>query len=769
MASMATCRTPKTRKQSSCPVFGAPRKLSEALLPTYDDIMKHYLLERIHLKPTRDAKEPTVGEISENLATVIEGIWRKASIPIISHTRVLQMIRTYHDRYRKILKSFKGRKNQDGYKAKLLAFRKESKQTLFDIASCKCVDGRPTCSCSKDRKVPAEEVEFLSDQRTVRLMCISGIDQSKTRRLVKNLKRKASEAEKIKKHTKSLNKMNNTASSSETENTEADNTEADSESDYSEIEVGLKFKSREDKEVTNSERLGEVSGIRTVGRDLPALARACDRYGVSDRSAAAIASAVLEDVGIITENNALSVIDKNKVRRQRRKARTRLQMSETQIELRGLFFDGRKDQTLTNRKEGRTFHRRTVVEEHISIISEPGSSYLGHTSPSSGSAKDIAKSIVDYLTINNISTEKLEAIGCDGTNVNTGLKGGVIRLLEEKYEKPLQWLVCQLHANELPLRHLVQNLDGSTSGPRGFTGPIGKQLSKCEHLPLTNFARIPGDFPSIELKDLSTDQRYLLEISMAVCSGKCSPELSNRDPGKLNHSRWLTTANRLLRLYVASDEPSTSLVSLVTYIIKVYVPLWFSIKSKPSCKDGALHLFRMIELSRYLPEDLRRIVDPVIQRNGFFGHPENILLSMITDQRLHIRELGLRRILKVRTQTNAPTALRRFVVPQLDFDANDYVELINWQDVEITEPPLTVSISDDAIKLFVANGSAPVVDFPRFPCHTQAVERCVKLVTESSANVCSAEARDGFIRTRVAARATMPCFNTKADYCVQLA
>jgi len=177
----------------------------------------------------------------------------------------------------------------------------------------------------------------------------------------------------------------------------------------------------------------------------------------------------------------------------------------------------------------------------------------------------------------------------------------------------------------------------------------------------------------------------------------------------------------------------------------------------------------MIELSRYLPEDLRRIVDPVIQRNGFFGHPENILLSMITDQRLHIRELGLRRILKVRTQTNAPTALRRFVVPQLDFDANDYVELINWQDVEITEPPLTVSISDDAIKLFVANGSAPVVDFPRFPCHTQAVERCVKLVTESSANVCSAEARDGFIRTRVAARATMPCFNTKADYCVQLA
>ena len=209
-------------------------------------------------------------------------------------------------------------------------------------------------------------------------MCISGIDQSKTRRLVKKLKRKASEAERIKKHIKSLNETENAASSSETDNIKelADNTEADSESDYSESEVGLKVKSNGDEEVTNSETMGEVLGIRTVRRDPPALARACDRYGMSDRSAAAIAYAVLEDVGLITVNNSSIVIDKNKVRRQRRKARIELQMSETKIELRGLFFDGRKDQTLTNRKEGRTFYRRTVVEKHISMISEPNSSYL---------------------------------------------------------------------------------------------------------------------------------------------------------------------------------------------------------------------------------------------------------------------------------------------------------------------------------------------------------------------------------------------------------
>ena len=65
------------------------------------------------------------------------------------------------------------------------------------------------------------------------------------------------------------------------------------------------------------------------------------------------------------------------------------------------------------------------------------------------------------------------------------------------------------------------------------------------------------------------------------------------------------------------------------------------------CKDGTKNLFKVIELSRYLPDDLKAI-NPVIQRNGYFAHPENILLDLITDQRREIRELGLRRLIKAR-------------------------------------------------------------------------------------------------------------------------
>lgn len=199
---------------------------------------------------------------------------------------------------------------------------------------------------------------------------------------------------------------------------------------------------------------------------------------------------------------------------------------------------------------------------------------------------------------------------------------------------------------------------------------------------------------------------------------------------------------------------------------------------KPSCTQGARHLFDTVRMSRYLPEELKVVVDPVIQRNAYFGHPENILLAMLTDERKHIRELGFRRILKARATEKLPKkitkkrkstetkAIREFAIPKLNFEATDYVDLINWQESHVTEPPLTKNISDEDLKLLVATGDIPVADFPKFPCHTQAVERCVKLVTEASAVVCGAPARDGFIRAKLEARSIMPVFDTKRQYCV---
>ena len=51
-------------------------------------------------------------------------------------------------------------------------------------------------------------------------------------------------------------------------------------------------------------------------------------------------------------------------------------------------------------------------------------------------------------------------------------------------------------------------------------------------------------------------------------------------------------------------------------------------------------------------------------------------------------------------------------------------------------------MSEQDIEMFVVTGEVPVIDFPRYSCPTQAVERCVKLVTEASSAVLGIKARD---------------------------
>ncbi len=56
----------------------------------------------------------------------------------------------------------------------------------------------------------------------------------------------------------------------------------------------------------------------------------------------------------------------------------------------------------------------------------------------------------------------------------------------------------------------------------------------------------------------------------------------------------------------------------------------------------------------------------------------------------------------------------------------------------------------------------------RYLCHSQAVERYVKLVTETSAAVCGNDTRDGFIRSRIESRTELrtelPKFETEGQY-----
>lgn len=295
--------------------------------------------------------------------------------------------------------------------------------------------------------------------------------------------------------------------------------------------------------------------------------------------------------------------------------------------------------------------------------------------------------------------------------------------METHLQRPLHWLICLLHFNELPFRHLFQSLDGKTSGPGAFTGPIGKTLKNSINLSVIKYKPIRITLPKLP-DDISTDQKYSHEICNAISKGKCPQSLALKHPGNICHSRWLTLANNILRTYVGTANPSKNLVTLTNYIMKVYAPGWFQIKINPRCYNGAANFFFIMNSSRYLNLHLRKIIDPVFERNAYFAHAENIILCMLNDSDRQTRNLAVARILAARQKVQQKK-IRIFKVPRINVNAKRYVDMINWEEVEISEPPLLSLIPENELREIAATGELPIK--LKLSCHTQSVERCVKV------------------------------------------
>ena len=118
-----------------------------------------------------------------------------------------------------------------------------------------------------------------------------------------------------------------------------------------------------------------------------------------------------------------------------------------------IFVDERKDATMTMVQVNGNYYRQTVIEEHYAIVKEPNGFYLSHVMPEDGTGYKIATSL--YSAIKDTALEqKLKIVRSDGTAVMTGKSQGFIASLDTLIERPLQWVICLLHFNELPLRHV---------------------------------------------------------------------------------------------------------------------------------------------------------------------------------------------------------------------------------------------------------------------------------------------------------------------------
>ena len=312
---------------------------------------------------------------------------------------------------------------------------------------------------------------------------------------------------------------------------------------------------------------------------IPLTAEAIARYGVSDLAAAFILSSYNKDRDIE------DVFTRKKIRCQRESGRSDHVKKLSGTSAGGIYFDGRDDYTLQKTALGST---SLIKEGHYTIRAHPGDVYLGFAVPKSGTGENIATAVIDYLESVGVSTADTEILGADGTTVNTGHLNGSMRNMELRLERPLQRAVCTLHQAELPLRKMFEHLYGPTTGPRSYSGPIGKLL-KSDQLHLTP---LNHHFTPLHLADIPPLERLLLSTN--------------------------------------PDEPLYSnLVLLATYITAIYFTGHMEVKYKPSITDSPAHFYNQIRRqAQYFSGDLLKVLQKNLQTSSSSAHPDNILVGM---------------------------------------------------------------------------------------------------------------------------------------------
>ncbi|XP_065663964.1 uncharacterized protein LOC136085927 [Hydra vulgaris] len=654
-------------KNGSClrQYLGSGKELPTAELPTMRDVLRYGIFLRETSKLNR--RNYSNSELIQDIYNKLLEKWQMASVLFVPPVTCLK-----HNLVTRLIDAWN--------KASLISQNKASKvikqkfnfiiDKLFDLVACNCkivlcseqccppdckFGAHITCICPRERKIPIIELVYIKAQRekigsfSSYQLGPADLMESKRFKKVQSCKRRREEEKQTREKKHTTQEENNTQNEQDNEHDNYKEFESEENEIFSIQKSCTKYlkKSRNYEDISN-------------------IALASTRYGVGLRATAVLATAAWVDGGLVSQSDTRLIIDHSKVRRARDKV-----MNEVAIQFDDycnkeiidcIFFDGRKDLTkvfLTVDGSDRQYPAK-VKEEHYTICSGDGK-YLFHFTPAKEAKKNHAEIIADkineYTAMRNINVH-LKAIGGDSTNVNTGCDGGVMHFMELKLGRKLNWIVSALHTNELPLKRLIKLLDGESKSGKKWSGPFGSLLDEATNLEINPFfSKVETGEPLINLsndvvKDLSTDQYYGYQIVNAIRSGHVPQQLGLLEIGPVNMARWLTTANRICRIWVShhglQGDAAQKLLKLVEFIVGVYFPVWFNIKVKHSWTEGPKHVLYQLKLLQHQSLDIQNTVIPTIKRSAWYAFSESILQTMLCSENKEERSFSVLKILEIR-------------------------------------------------------------------------------------------------------------------------
>lgn len=133
---------------------------------------------------------------------------------------------------------------------------------------------------------------------------------------------------------------------------------------------------------------------------------------MSDRAAASIVSATLESAIIVNSENTDNIVDRIKYEENDRDWETNWVITFRLASLLySIYFDGLRHQTLTKHEIDGVIHPRMKEEDHVVILEELYSKYIGHVSVENGTAWCITSAFLNFFENHKICLENLKGRG----------------------------------------------------------------------------------------------------------------------------------------------------------------------------------------------------------------------------------------------------------------------------------------------------------------------------------------------------------------------
>ena len=282
---------------------------------------------------------------------------------------------------------------------------------------------------------------------------------------------------------------------------------------------------------------------------------------------------------------------------------------------------------------------RMVTEENESLTDEPSGRYLSHFTPETPvhpekPALEVAQGLFNILEQHN-STDSIQFLARDSTNMNTGWKGGGQALLKKLLGRRLYWGICPLHTNVLPLA------------------------------------------PENVVNALSTDSQMCYKLVAAVKSGHLPNVMQEMHCGPLCYASWFTNVQRIFFLWTRkhglTGENLKTHNLLVRFCLDFYLKLFFDIKVKHHIMDAPYHILTELRILKKQPKKVKYAVTLYVRTGAWYEHPECLLVFFLASNTMLDREFAIKQIMKLRGNSEfRDDSLRPRITSKLNLSARPH-------------------------------------------------------------------------------------------------